>query len=192
MQRTWKPPPPVQTSNDTHKDLPTITNAPILRSTMVWRWMMGTPGRQPEESPYRLPIAMMPDHPNHHSPGPSKDTQGRSATISSNPASPRQNGKEKVMLSIFHTLTRSAYKTFQANPGVTTFSTPQNIGTHRSQSPPTESPTDRSPAHTSYLSGPRPAGERASVHRSSPAYTMRPPTPKPNQNVPHPFPKWFD
>ena len=138
------------------------------------------------ENPYRLLLARMPDHPNHHSPGPSKDTQGRPATIPSNPASSRQNGKEKAMLSIIHTLIKSACKTFQANPGVTTLPTPKNIGTHRSQSPPTESPTDKSPVHTSYLSGPRLAGEQAGVHQFSAHHAT---TPKPNWNVPHPFPK---
>ena len=105
------------------------------------------------ESSYRLPLAVMPDHPNHHSTRSSKDTQGQPVTIPSILASPRESSKEKAMLSIIHTLTKSAYKTFQANHGMATLPTPKSLRTHWSQSLLTESPTDKSPAHTSYLSG---------------------------------------
>ena len=114
---------------------------------------------------------MMPDHPSHHSPRHSKDTQGQPATILSNPAFPRQNIKEKAMLSIIHTLTKSAYKTFQANPGVTTLPTPKNIGRHQSKSPPTESPTNKSPVHTIVICQALGQLEKEPVHTDSPQRT---------------------
>ena len=99
---------------------------------------------------------MTPDHPNHHSPGPKKDTQERPATIPSIPDSPSQSGKGKAMPSTVHILIISSYKTFQANPGMATLPTPKNTSTHQGYFPPTKSPTDKSPVYTIYLSSLRP------------------------------------
>ena len=76
------------------------------------------------------------------------------------------------MPSTVHALIKSEYKTFQANPGMPTPPTPRNIGTSQGQFQPTESPAEKSPVYTSYLSSLRPAGKRPGAHRQSPEHTM--------------------
>ena len=153
--------------------------------------MIGIPTRAAgRESPYRLAFAMIPDQPNRHSPGPSKDTQRRPATIPSIPASPKQSGKEKAMLSTVHALTKSAYKTIQANSGMATLPTPKYRHTPRPI--PTSQKPHRQVSSAHQLSVRPSASWKTTLRTPILPSTHHATTPKPNQNAPHPFPKSFD
>ena len=96
---------------------------PITGATMAQRWSAPQQRQLEERATTAFPLAMTPEHPNHHSLRPRKDTQERPATILSIPASPRRSGKEKAMPSTVYTVIKSAYKTFQANPRMATLPT---------------------------------------------------------------------
>ena len=154
--------------------------------------MISTPARAAgRKSPYSLPPCHDPRPPKHHSLGPSKDTQGRPSTIPSISASPGQSGKEKAMSSTVHALSKSAYKTFQANPGMATLPTPKKYS-HTPRPIPTNRKPHRQISSVHQLSVKPSASWKTTRCTPTLPSAHHATTPKPNRNVPNPFLKSFD